>query len=452
MLDTKDLGYEGKLELKKFSKGKIIGVVATVASALAVAATGIHLFNEYGATNAITVDVSLADSDFRLEPTFQSLNFQPALYLGGVNVGNLNRSERTALILSELEAERGRVFTATHGDHVVETTLGALGLSFDGDINATLDRLEEMEANMMSMSQAELRLPMIHDLSFTVSDEGISQWADQLAWQFDAPAVEPGLRMTRRGNFQVTEGQTGVGIDRERFVRDVTAAVNGSGNSVELVSTTLNPRFDESILANVDAVVASFSSRFETGISRARNVERGAEIINGHVIMPGEVFDYNSLFPTVFNSANGFAAGTVFVDGRPDTQYGGGLCQVSSTLFGAILRLGIVPSQWMPHSNRVHYVPGGLDACMWNEPGHPCNVIFTNPFDVPIYLTATTNNGTLNVEFWSTADALGAYSFQPTYNRTSQTATHDTYESFLRTYRNGNFVSQQHLITWTYIR
>jgi len=450
MLETKDLGYEGSLELKKVSKGKIIGVVATVASALAIA-TGVHFLNGRTVEAVPELAMPLVDLDFDLEQPFRALNFQPALYVGGVNIGNLNRSERMERILNELEAQRGTVFSATFGDSVLETTLGELGLGLTEDIQVILDRLEEAKAGLLALSKSERRLPVVHNLEFATTEAGISRWAEQLAWQFNAPAVEPGLRMVQPGDFQVTSGQQGMRIDTGQFVRDVTEALNGSGNTVELVGYSVNPRFDEASLAHVDTVVASFSSQFETGIFRAYNVARGAEIINGHVIMPGETFDYNSVFPTI-TAYNGFAYGTVFIDGAPAQGIGGGLCQVSSTLFGAILRLGIVPTQFMPHSNRVHYVPGGLDACMWIQEGHPCNLIFTNPFDVPIYLTASTNNGTLNVEFWSTADVLGDYTFQPTSQMVNSDDRHETWSAWLRTYRNGNFVSERHLVTHTYIR
>lgn len=454
MLNAKELGYEKKVKTSKVSKGKMVGIFGTVVSALAVAA-GVNFFLT-GQEPVEELPAPLADFDVELSQPFVSLQQQPALLMGSVDVWNLDREGRAALIASKLEQQRETVFTAAYGNATVETNLGALGLDLREDLNVILDRLESMEEGFAQMTTSQLRLPLSYELAFDTSAAAIAEWAEQLAWQFSVPATEPGLSMARRGNFRVTSGQEGSRIDTAQLIADTLSATStGNIRTVEMSSYAVSPRFSEASLQNIDTPIARFSSQFETGIGRARNVELGAEIINGHVIMPGEVFDYNSVFPagtwtehgwiSGITAENGFVYGTIFLNGRAAQGLGGGLCQVSSTLYGAILRLGIVPTQSLAHSNRVHYVPGGLDACMWTEPGHPCNLIFTNTLDVPIYLTATANNGNLVVEFWSEADALGAYTFEPRSAMIERNSMHEIWNSWLRTYRNGSFVSEQFL-------
>ncbi|MCL1948997.1 MAG: VanW family protein [Turicibacter sp.] len=451
MLETGSIGLESGLGTKKINKGKVLGIAGSVISALAVA-LGIHFVTND--TAGEWLDMSLADPSLELESPFRPMANRPSLMFSGTDLIPLSRHERARLISGQLDLKRERVVSANYGTVAMETTLGELGLQFAGSLNGVLDRVEATISDLSNLSHSQLRVPAIFDVAFEIPEASIHQWGEQLAGYLNVAPTEPSLNRVRGNNFQVVPGMEGRVIDTEQFIQDAGNALRtfNTDAPIELISNVVQPRFDEAILTGVDSRIASFSSRFDPGIVyRATNVIIGTQIIDSHVIMPGETFNYNNVFPTI-TPYNGFREGIAFIDGRPTPTVGGGLCQVTSTLYGAVLRMGIIPTQSAPHSNRVHYVPGGLDACMWIQEGNPCNLIFTNPFDVPIYLSAYTNNGTMTVEFWSTADVLGDYSFEPVSAMIEQTATTETWNSWLRTYRNGNFVSEQFLRHDRYIR
>lgn len=95
--------------------------------------------------------------------------------------------------------------------------------------------------------------------------------------------------------------------------------------------------------------------------ARAHNIALAASKIDGAVIEPGKEFSYNeTVGPTTKN--NGFKLGMIFISGEKSEGYGGGVCQVSSTLFNAAEKAGMEITERNDHSRPVGYVEPGRDA------------------------------------------------------------------------------------------
>ena len=111
-----------------------------------------------------------------------------------------------------------------------------------------------------------------------------------------------------------------------------------------------------------EALNAAFSTSYKDGSKgRIHNIRRAAEVISGTVLQPGEVFSYNeTLGPTT--KANGYKKARIFVRGKDAEGYGGGVCQVSSTLYNAADMAGLTIVERHPHSKKVGYVKEGRDA------------------------------------------------------------------------------------------
>jgi len=109
-------------------------------------------------------------------------------------------------------------------------------------------------------------------------------------------------------------------------------------------------------------VMGEFTTKFTAKPkSRNENIRLAAKSLKGVVVQPGEVFSYNdTIGPTT--KANGYQRAQVFVSGKKSYGYGGGVCQVSSTLFNAAEKAGMEIVERHKHSLPVTYVPKGKDA------------------------------------------------------------------------------------------
>lgn len=144
--------------------------------------------------------------------------------------------------------------------------------------------------------------------------------------------------------------------------------------------------FDENTLAN-------YSTSYDTTEARAINVELAAARMNGIVIEPGQTFSFSDSVGTR-TLTNGYVVAPSYASGRVVTSVGGGICQVSSTLYVTMLLSGIPATRHYFHSLPVDYVPTGLDAAIVEGYKDLC---FVNSYDYPIMIEATTANGKLTV-------------------------------------------------------
>lgn len=142
-----------------------------------------------------------------------------------------------------------------------------------------------------------------------------------------------------------------------------------------------------------EGVLGSYTTTFDTTEDRATNVILSASRINGLVIPVGGRFSYSTSVGTR-TTANGYVEAPSYASGRVVTSVGGGICQVSSTLYAAMVVADIPATSHYLHSLAVDYVPRGLDAAIVE--GYK-DLTFVNPYSYPVMLQASTDNGVLTV-------------------------------------------------------
>lgn len=139
--------------------------------------------------------------------------------------------------------------------------------------------------------------------------------------------------------------------------------------------------------------IGSYVTLYETAIPRENNVIVAASRINGVVIQPGETFSFNqTILPRT--AENGYVAAPVIVGKGYVQETGGGICQVSSTLYAAMLSANLPATERYPHSLVVNYIPEGMDATIY---GNIKDLKFVNIFAEPIQIYASADNGVLTV-------------------------------------------------------
>lgn len=145
--------------------------------------------------------------------------------------------------------------------------------------------------------------------------------------------------------------------------------------------------------AKPTGVIGSYTTKYDARVPRANNVVVAASRINGVVVQPGAGFSYTqTILPRT--TANGYVNAPIFLNKKHAMGIGGGVCQVSSTLYAAMLTAGLPATERHPHSLPVPYIPAGMDATV---AGTTVDLKFTNIYDRPLLITASADNGTLTV-------------------------------------------------------
>lgn len=202
------------------------------------------------------------------------------------------------------------------------------------------------------------------------------------------------------------------------------------------------PSMLDTLAAQGYSQLSGFSTKYNHKTARGGNINIGASHINGTLLQPGEEFSTDAAIGRR-TSANGFKEATVFVGGEKSKGIGGGICQISSTLYNAILKAGIVPSERRNHSLRVDYVGIGLDATLSSG---AIDLKFTNPYPHPIYIEAVTADGVLTVNIYGMASDLQGQTFDTHVDvKSSKKAS-----TYLVTYVDGQEVKRTYLNTSVY--
>lgn len=144
---------------------------------------------------------------------------------------------------------------------------------------------------------------------------------------------------------------------------------------------------------NSDLGLGSYSSAYDVTQQRAINVELAAARINGIVLQPGEEFSFSDrILSRTYE--NGYVLGPSYAAGREVVSVGGGICQVSSTLYVAMIRAALPSTERWTHSAPVDYVPQGIDATIAEGSK---DLKFKNIYTKPLEIQAITEGGVLTV-------------------------------------------------------
>lgn len=211
--------------------------------------------------------------------------------------------------------------------------------------------------------------------------------------KYDQKAVNVSLKR-EGGAFSVVAGQTGYLLDVEASIDSVydylTEEWDYEPCSIQLVIVVDEPRGSAEELAQVTDVLGSFTTSYATsGSSRSANVVNGCKLIDGVTLYPGEEFStYEAVAP--FSEANGYYMAASYMSGKVVDSLGGGICQVSTTLYNAVLLAELEVTERHNHSMIVTYVRPSADAAIAESAGK--DFCFVNNTEAPIYIEGITGS------------------------------------------------------------
>ncbi|GAB4072211.1 VanW family protein [Barrientosiimonas marina] len=194
----------------------------------------------------------------------------------------------------------------------------------------------------------------------------------------------------------IIKEKPGEALDRRTFQQLFQEYFYEEGeNRIETPVRAVYPRVDSELLADIrEEEIGHYTTDFKPeNRKRSRNIELAAEAINNQVVFPGERFSFNNVVGKR-TKEKGYKQAPVIIKGELSEGIGGGICQVSSTLYNAVDLKGIEIKERYSHSRSVPYVPSGRDATIsWNGP----DFSFINRRKKPVLLQASAADGHMNV-------------------------------------------------------
>ena len=189
-------------------------------------------------------------------------------------------------------------------------------------------------------------------------------------------------------------------VNIEETVAKIEAAIDQWNKQDILVDAVVDddiPIYTKKVVEQCKDLLGTYTTEYATSSSdRAGNVANGAKLINNTVLYPGDTFSaYNILTP--FTKGNGYFVAGAYLQGKVIDSVGGGACQVTTTLYNAVLQAELEVVERQPHSMTISYVDLSRDAAI---AGTTKDFKFKNNTDVPILVEGITKGRKITFKVW----------------------------------------------------
>ncbi|MEL7607885.1 MAG: VanW family protein [Bacillota bacterium] len=391
---------------KKAKKGLIIGISLAVV-ALALGAVVFILYNQRNLTEQ------------ERQQIINSGTFHDGITVNSVPVGGLT-IEGAAEKLKDAEQSllSGVNYTLTYGDKEYTLTAADFGVTFntqevlseamlvaregsleelkaeiadiaaggkDFSIDYTLDpapvkaKIEQIAAELNSepvnaILKSHVSQATAEELENAAATQasGAAETVETSVQASPAPdqdqAAQTGQETIINGQFVYLKEKEGIAVDQDALYQSVSAmAAEKQFGAIEIPVTNTPAAITVDLLSQTLVLRGSYSTSYGHApynrSTRVYNLNKASGIINGTVLKPGDIFSANGTLGDRTYAA-GWKPAPAIIDGGADTedQAGGGVCQISSTLYVAALQSDLEIVYRQPHSSKLGYIPGGLDA------------------------------------------------------------------------------------------
>lgn len=318
------------------------------------------------------------------------------VFVENIDVSGMKSEEIKAALEAKLAEYQEKTVILLAEETKAEVTLGELGFSLEN-----VDELVEEAISYGKEGSVWSRYKKIKNLeeeakvieaSYAIDAEMVQTVLAEKVPELENAAKDASL--TRKdGAFVITDGVTGKKVDAEESVKVIEAYFNNdwenASGEIELVTTTDEPDITREDLEQVKDVLGKFTTYCGSGSGRVQNIVTGCGLINGALIMPGEEYSADAAMRP-YTYENGFTTAGSYENGKVVQSMGGGICQVSSTLYNAVILAELEVTQRQPHSMLVDYVNPSMDAAI---AGDYKDLKFRNNTDVPIYVEGVVSGG-----------------------------------------------------------
>lgn len=327
----------------------------------------------------------------------ESDTIHTGIYLENVDISGMTEEEARAAgeqyvagladSLIHLKAVDNQEITITAGELGIawanpEVVESACALGKEGNIVQRYKAIRDLEYENH-----------IFPIELSFDKEALRSIIEEKSAPFNKECVEASLVREGEG-FRIEEGQAGTIVNVDTSVSTVyeylTNDWNRSEGEIALDVEIDEPKASKEDLAQVKDVLGTFTTSYKTsGKARSANVANGCNLVNGTTLFPGEEFSmYESVSP--FSEANGYYMAGSYLNGMVVDSLGGGICQVSTTLYNAVLLAELEVTERYNHSMIVSYVDPSADAAIAESSGKDFK--FINNTDYPVYIEGHTED------------------------------------------------------------
>ena len=331
--------------------------------------------------------------------------------IDGIKVGGLSQNKAAAL----LQQNRDNIYldrdiTVTSGSK--EWSASARDFDMRYDYPATIETVLADSSwpdglqKFLALIKLQAR-PMEIPAEISWNHDRIYDFLNNVNADIMISARNAGFSL-ENGTIVISPEQYGEEIDIDSTADRIIQSLRlNQSNAIEIATREIMPAITAEDLQMVDCELASFTTEMDiSNLNRNNNILLASELLNGTVIMPGEVMSFNEVVGER-TMDNGFRSAPVIVSGSVHQDIGGGICQLATNLFNVSLLVGLDIVERSPHSIPVKYVPHGQDATVFYG---QIDLKLRNNLSGPVVICSKAENQYLKVSIYGNhLDKSGTY-------------------------------------------
>ena len=367
---------------KKKKKGKKKKLSPTLLAANLLLSAGIAVFVMLGGMLVVR-----HNSFAEMKRVVEAQTFYDGTTVEGVDVSEMTLRQALAYWQQNIEPQYAdRVVTLDGAGQVTAVDMG-----YQSDYEAVLfnawsaGRRGSLEQRYHAAVSRQYR-PIAYEVDRDLyTEKAVNNYVQAVAVKADVPAVDAAIESfdVNTYNFVLTESREGRQLDADSLKRDIISALEAGGGDVKLNIETVQPKVTQAEVSSEYGMIAyAVTNASASSTNRINNIKNAVGIINGTRIADGETFSFNDTVGKR-TTDRGFRRATAYSGGEVTEEIGGGICQVSTTLFNAAVKADMEIVERHNHSLTVSYVDRGKDAAVnWNSQ----DLKFTNHSGDDVYI------------------------------------------------------------------
>ena len=359
-------------------------------------------------TGIVSLIVILSGMFIYYYHVYKTVNEYSNLINPGVNIENVDVSGKTVAEAKKIVLEKYQTLIQNKkinikvNDKAYSITYGKLEAKYDTDKVVIEAYNYGKNLNLYEKYKLIKNLERkIYKLKFTYNPKPLDELVNTISKDINVDAVDSKMWKSD-ASINVTSDVNGVKLSDAQLKTDILNSINSnpSGDStVQAKTEVVKASVTKEQLQSINTLISSFSLEYASISSpgRVTNIQLATKAVNGTYLLPGGAFSFNN---TVGHrtAEKGYQPAPVDIGNKVGMGLGGGICQVSTTLYNSILLAGIKATNRNHHSIPSIYVPLGYDATVdWGAIDYE----FKNTLKFPIYIEGNTDNGNVTFNIYS---------------------------------------------------
>lgn len=346
----------------------------------------------------LSIIIIIAFSTVGIAPADNNKKIHKNITIENISVGKLTKEEAVNILEKTYPLDN---FNITYNNESWTIKPEDIELSFhieervDEALNYT--RSKSIWNNIKRKGKLNINKPYNIKIKATYNEVKLSKQLEKIYEKVNVEAVDATFYVEPSGEIKRSESKEGRDVDISKLKDDIYNMINKKKiKDINLPVLTLYPKTSTKQVKSINSILGQFSTSFNDSTSRGSNIHVAGESTSDVLLMPGETFSYNKK-TGARNWVNGYQSAPIIVGGKVVNGEGGGVCQVSTTIYNAALLSGLTIDEVHNHSLPSRYAPRGRDATV--SYGYT-DLKFTNPYTHPVYIKNIVGNGAITSKIY----------------------------------------------------